>query len=440
MEIGIIGGGLMGAALAYYLAQGGHAVTLLEQAPDLGGLNSGLNLDDGLTIPRYPHAILPDDRQVRGLYAALGLESDLVFAPVRTGFVHNGVLRGMSTLGSFLAFAPLRPLDRLRLGRTAAAALRTHDWAALDAVPARDWLVRLGGPQVFENIWAPLLEAKFDGAYREIPATYVWSWLRRMTAARRLPWLQVSAAVPRRGCGALIAALAAAVQARGGQIMTNARVREIEIGQRAFQQVRTHSAVLRFDAVVAAMPTSDFARLIPGADEFYLASLARSRYLGLICPVLVLDRPLSPYWMLNLTDPSSPFSSIVELPHPLDARGRVVYLPKFTAPDSDWMGVSDADIRDAWLLRLRQIFPDLRPAHVRHFVVSRARYAEPVHFLNAADTLISVQTPYDGVYLANTSQVYPDLPTSNAVIAHAQRVAQMVARQQQPSLARTAAA
>ncbi|MGQ9887532.1 MAG: FAD-dependent oxidoreductase [Aggregatilineales bacterium] len=440
MEIGIIGGGLMGTALAYYLAQGGHRVTLLEQASELGGLNGGLVLDDGSKVPRCPQPILPNDRQVRGLYAALELESDLVFAPVRTGFVHNGVLRGMSTLGSFLAFAPLPWMDRLRLGWTVAAALRAHDWAALEAVPARDWLVRLGGPQAFESIWAPLLEAKFDGACREIPATYVWSWLRRMAAARRLPWLQALAAVPRRGYGALIAALAAAVRGRGGQIMTDTRVREIEISQSALQQVRTHSAVFRFDAVIAAVPTPDFAWLIPGANEFYLAALARSRYLGLICPVLALDRPLSPYWTLNLTDPSSPFSSVVELPHPLDARGRVVYLPKFTAPDSDWMGVSDSDIRDAWLLRLRQIFTDLQPAHVRQFLVVRARYAEPVHFLNAADKLISVRTPYDGLYLANTSQVYPELPTSDAVIAHAQRVAQMVARQERPPLACTAAA
>lgn len=440
MNIGIIGGGLMGVALAYYLAEGEHQVTLLEQGPDLGGLNGALTLEDGLTIARYQHAILPGDRHVRGLYAALGLADDLVFGPAHTGFVHNGMLRGMSTLWGFLAFAPLRLPDRLRLGRTVAAALHTHDWTVLDAVPARDWLVRLGGRETFESIWAPLLEAKFDGAYNEIPATYVWSWLRRMAAARHLPGFQVSLAVPRRGHGALIAAMAAAVRARGGAVLINTRVREIEVGQGRLQRVRTHSDVLDFDAVVAALPSPDFARLVPGADEFYLAALARSRYLGLICPALVLDRSLSPYWTLNLTDPSSPFSSIVELPHPLDPRRRVVYLPKHTAPDSDWMGVSDAEIRDAWLLRLRQIFPDLRPTDVRHFVVSRARYADPVHFLSAAETLIPITTPYDGLYLANTSQVYPNLPTSDAIIAHAQHVAQMVARQRQRSLARTAAA
>jgi protoporphyrinogen oxidase len=260
-----------------------------------------------------------------------------------------------------------------------------------------------------------------------------------MTETRSLPRTQMSLAVPRHGHGALIAAMAAAVQARGGVMLTDTRVREIEVGQSQLQRVRTHSGVLHFDTVIAAVPTPEFVQLMPGADEVYLARAAQSRYLGLICPALVLDRPLSPYWTLNLTDPSSPFSSIVETPHPLDPQRHVVYLPRYTAPDSDWMGVTDAEIRDAWMLRLRQLFPDLQPADVRHFVVSRSRYADPAHFMNASERLLPVETPYEGLYLANASQVYPELATSDAVIAHALHVARLVAQQRQRPLARTAA-
>lgn len=439
MEIGVIGGGLMGMALAYDLAQRGHQITVLEQGPHLGGLNGSLDIEDGLTISRYQHVVMPGDQHVRGLYAELGLAPELAFRPARAGFVHNGGLHSMSTLRGFLAFAPLSLADRARLGRTIVAARHTQDWAALDTVSARDWLTRLGGKTVFEQIWAPLLEAKFDGVYGDIPATYIWSWLRRMVETRSLPRLQVSPAVSQRGHGPLIAALAAALRARGAAVLTHTRVREIEVGQGQLQRVRTHSDTLWFDALVAALPSPVFARLIPGADEAYLARVARSRYLGLICPALVLDRPLSPYWTLNLTDPSSPFSSIVGVPPAPGAAHHVVYLPKYTAPDSDWMGVTDAEIRDAWLLRLRQIFPDLRPAEVRHFVVSRARYADPVHFLNAAETLLPVETPYEGLYLANSSQVYPALAASDAVIAHARRVAQLVSQQRPRELARPAA-
>ncbi len=439
MKIGVIGGGLMGMVAAYELAQRQHEVTVLEQGAHLGGLNGSLAVDDGLTIARYQPAVMPGDQHLRSLYAELGLAHELVFRPARVGFVHNGRLHGMSTIWSFLAFAPLGLADRLRLGRTVATALRMQDWAALETVSARDWLTRLGGHSVFERIWAPLLEAKFDGVYSDIPATYVWSWLQRAATARGLPRMQMSLAMPLRGHETLVTALAAAVQARGGSILTHTRVREIEVGGGQFQRVRTYSDTFTFDALVVALPTPDFERLIPGADDAYRAHIARSRYLGLICPALLLDRPLSPYRLLNLTDPSSPFSSIVELPPAPGAAYHVVYLPKYTAPDSDWMGVSDAEIRDAWLLRLRQIFPDLRPSEVLHFAVSRSRYADPVHFLNAGEALVPVETPYDGLYLANTSQVYPELPVSNAIIAHARRVAQLVSQQRPRELAFTAA-
>jgi hypothetical protein len=38
----------------------------------------------------------------------------------------------------------------------------------------------------------------------------------------------------------------------------------------------------------------------------------------------------------------------------------------------------------------------------------------------------AVQTPYTGLYLANTAQVYPELATSEAAIAHARHVASVV--------------
>jgi hypothetical protein len=118
----------------------------------------------------------------------------------------------------------------------------------------------------------------------------------------------------------------------------------------------------------------------------------------------------------------------------------VVYLPKYTSPDHDWMGVPDEDIRDAWMLRLRQIYPTLDPKNIRHFVINRSRYVEPIHLLNAEANLLSIATPWDGLYLANSSQVYPQLPTSNAIINHARTVAMSILRQGHPPLViRTAA-
>jgi protoporphyrinogen oxidase len=319
----------------------------------------------------------------------------------------------------------LSVLDRVRLGRTILTAQR-RDWRGLDQIPVQKWLEEAGSETIFNLIWQPLLEAKFDGEYRHIPATYIWAWINRMTSIRRLPQLKGRIGYLRRGHFSLIQALADALVQKGGAIKNSVRVREIDISGGRLQQVRTHTGAMQFDAVVAAIATPSFARLIPGADASYLERLGQSKYLGLICPVLVLDRPLTSYWTLNLTDPTSPFSTIIETAHPEHDEYHIVYLPKYTSPDNDWMGVPDETIKEAWLTHLKQLFPDFREEQIRYFAVSRSRYVEPVYSTHASANMLSVQTPYEGLFLANTAQVYPELPTSEAAVVHARRVAQQI--------------
>ena len=426
MRIAVIGGGLMGMALAYYLSESSHEITVLEQSAQVGGHHGTLKLDIDLSVGRFQHYILPGDRALLDLIKQLGLADDLQYFPAHSGFIHNGDIHPMKTVWDFLTFAPLRRRDRLRMGHTILQARLAGNWRALDGIPVKEWLIDVGGENNFNLIWSPLLEAKFDNEFDNVPATFIWSWLNRMSATRSGLQMKATISHLRHGPAALIDALASRITARGGSIITNTRVREIEIQDGQLGRLRAHTGVLEFDMVIGAVPTPDFSRLLLSADGRYLQQLEESRYLGLVCPALVLDRPLSNYWTLNLTDPSSPFASIVETPHPLDPRYHIVYLPKYTASGNDWMGVSDETILDAWLLRLRQIYPGFRPEHIIHQAVSRSRYVDPLHALHAADNLPPVLSPYTGLFLANSSQVYPQVATSSAVITHAQTVARMV--------------
>ena len=83
MRIGIIGGGLMGLALAQRLGASGHAVTVFERAQQVGGLATWH--DFGRFIwDRFYHVILPSDaplirfmqRHRPGRGAALGGDAD----------------------------------------------------------------------------------------------------------------------------------------------------------------------------------------------------------------------------------------------------------------------------------------------------------------------------------------------------------------------------
>jgi len=424
MRIGVIGGGLMGVTLAYYLSQTNNQVTILEQGTHLGGLNDQLEFPDGLVVPRYQHALMPTDTTLRDLCSQLGLQDELIFQSARAGFVNNDAIYPMSNILDFVSFSMLSLRDRLRLGRMILLTRTTSNWRELDTISAKDWLVRIGGMDAFERIWRPLLEAKFDGVYDNVSATYVWAWLNRMSSVRQVPQLSGTIGYLKRGHFSLIKALAEAFIKMGGEIKYDIRVREIEVRNGQFQRVRTSIGTFEFDALVAAIATPIFAQLLPTPYPEYRTRLEKSKYLGLICPVMVLDRPLSNFWTLNLTDPTYPFATIIQTPHSEKPGHHIVYLPRYTAPDNDWMGVSDADIAEAWFTHLKKVFPTFSENQIIHFAVSRSRYAEPIHTMNMLQNKLDVQTPYAGLYLANTAQVYPYLSTSETVVQHAREVAE----------------
>jgi len=426
MRIGVIGGGLMGVALAYYLSQSENQVTILEQTSHLGGLNDQLQFADGLAVPRYQHALMPTDTTLRDLCTKLGLQDELIYQNARAGFVHNDAIHPMSNILDFLSFSMLGLRDRFRLGRMILLTRGKSNWNDLDTLSAKEWLLQVGGNEAFERVWRPLLEAKFDGVYDNVSATYIWAWLNRMSSVRQVPQLSNTIGYLKRGHFSLIEALANAFLKAGGQIKYDVRVREIEVQNGQLQRVRTSAGTLEFDSLVAAVPTPVFAQLLPAPYPDYHARLEKSKYLGLICPVLVLDRPLSNFWTLNLTDPAYPFATIIQTPHAEKSGHYIVYLPRYTAPDNDWMGVSDEDIGVAWFSHLKKIFPAFSEDQIIHFAVSRSRYAEPIHSVNMLQNKLDVQTPYTGLYLANTAQVYPFLATSEATVGHARLVAQAV--------------
>ena len=122
----IVGGGMLGLTLARRMAQCGHAVTLFEAAPQLGGLASTWELGN-VTWDRHYHVTLLSDAHLRRLLGELELDSEMRWVETRTGCYSDGHLYSVSNSVEFLRFPPLRMIDKLRLGGTIAYGARLRD-------------------------------------------------------------------------------------------------------------------------------------------------------------------------------------------------------------------------------------------------------------------------------------------------------------------------
>jgi protoporphyrinogen oxidase len=428
LKVGIVGGGLLGITLGYLISKKGIQVDIWEASSSLGGLAGSLTLDDGTVVDRYYHALLPSDSHLRQLCTELDLNDQLRFHETKMGFYHQGNIYSMNNVIEFLRFPPLNWIDRFRLGLTVVYAQLVKDWQRLEGVSVQDWLIRLGGKRTFENIWRPLLKAKFDGGFDNTPATYIWARLVRTKSTRAGASQKEESGHLIGGYMTMIEAMVERIQASGGGIHLASPVSEIAIDGGRAQGLRIGDRVHSYDKVAVTVQLPLFRQMIPGANRDYLDLLSRSDYLGLVCPLLVLDRPLTDFWTLNITADYIPFTGIIETTSYIDPQyvggHHLVYLPKYTAPGSKWQEMSDQEIREIWLENLQAMFPQFDPNWVQCLVVHRERYVEPIHPLNSTGLIPEIETPVQDLFLATSAQIYPALTNSESIAQHAYQAAQ----------------
>lgn len=431
-HIGIIGGGIMGISLGYFLSRRGLKVTIYEASPVLGGLAGPITLGDGTQVDRFYHAILSSDRFLGDLCKELGIDDQLRFKETKTGFYYKGNIHPMNNIIEFLKFPPLGWIDRFRLGLTVLAAQFIKDWRSLESISVQDWLLKWSGKGTYHNIWRPMLKAKFDGGFDNTPATYMWSRLVRMKSTREGANQKEMAGHLIGGYITLIKAMTDKILAAGGDVLLKTAVSEIVIENGKATGIRMAGGdVVKYDKIVCTLQTPVFQRLIPGADQTYHDFLNRTEYLGILAPLLVLDRELTGCWTLNITDDRFPFTGVIETTSYIDPKYaggyHLVYLPKYTAPGSAWQQKTDEEIKAIWLENLQEMLPSFDPASVRYFLIHRERYVEPLHKLNETDSIPEIKTPVENLYLATTAQIYPALTNGESVSRHAREASDIVA-------------
>ena len=400
-SFGIVGGGILGGALALRLARAGHQVTLYEAAPNLGGLASAWSIGE-IVWDRHYHVTLLSDQRTNGLLEELGLECRWV--ETKTGSFFDGELYSISNALEFLRFPPLSLLAKFRLGLTILRGASTNNWRQLELIAVEDWLLRWSGPQVYNRFWLPLLRAKLGETYRETSAAFIWATIQRLYSARKSGLKKELFGYVPGGYARTLERLGEALVEAGVEIRLGTRVTSVAAGP----VVETESGVDYFDHVAVTAPGPIASRLIVELSEEYRSRLASTHYVGIICPSVVTKNPLSDFYLTYLHDPA-PFTAIVEMSAFVDRAefgGRsLLYLPKYAAADDPIFEQSDDEIEDQFLNHLSAIHPRFDRGDVVAFKISRARYVFPVSTLGRSSHVPPFATGVPGVSVISSAQI-----------------------------------
>ncbi|MBK7212896.1 MAG: NAD(P)/FAD-dependent oxidoreductase [Bacteroidales bacterium] len=406
---GIIGGGILGMTLALRLKQAGQKVTIFESASRPGGLASSWELD-GMTWDKYYHVILMSDLNTRKILKEIGLEDSMNWVETKTGFYSEGKLYSMSNLIEFFKFPPINLIDKFRLGLTIFVASKITNWKRLEQIPVATWLTRWSGKRVFEKIWLPLLKAKLGDNYKHTSAAFIWSTIQRMYAARKSGLKKEMFGYMTGGYETINQRFANHLQEIGVEFKLNLSVSGISPENDGSLLVSTKEGVLKFDQVISTLSPSQSVNLAGSLKEEEKARHRNVKYLGVICPSVILSKPISPYYVTNITDDVAPFTGIIEMTALIDKEKELqgknlIYLPKYVDSNDPLFESSDAEIRNIFLGALFKMYPELSDKDVQYFGVARARIVFALPTLGYSVSLPGIQTSIKNFHIVNSAQI-----------------------------------
>lgn len=428
LHYGIVGGGMLGLMLAHRLRQAGHSVTVLEAAPQLGGLASAWEIGD-LTWDRHYHVILMSDLKVRELIEEIGLTEDFRWVETKTGFYTDGKLYSMSNSVEFLKFPPLGLIDKFRLGLTIMRASKIKNWKRLERIPVVDWLRRWSGKRTFNKIWLPLLRAKLGESYRVASAAFIWAIIARMYAARRSGLKKEMFGYITGGYARILDKFARTLTDGGVEIKLSQRVSRVDSSGEGVH-VALDDGNYSFDRVILTNASTLASKLVPSLTRREHDLLNGVTYQGIVCASLLLNKPLAHYYVTNITEDWVPFTAVIEMSALVDRAefggNSLVYLPKYVAPDDPHFKLSDDEIQERFVAALERMYPHFTRDDILAFRVSRVRQVFAVSTLDYSQHVPPIETSIPGVYLVNSANIVNGTLNVNETLALAETVVPVV--------------
>jgi len=409
-SVAVLGGGFLGLNVARELARKNWECTLYDSASTPGGVSSSFSLG-GQTIDRFYHTILPSDTALLGLIGEVGLAESLAWRETRTGFYQSGRMHSVSTVPEFLRFPVLTVSERVRLGWAIFRAQQLSSWESLQDQTCEEWLTEICGRSVYEKLWAPLLRCKLGDAAPRVSATFIWATINRLQAAKG------GRAIPNRDrmgylCGGyqvLIDALVTDLQSLKTEFALGNAVTSVRRLPSGRWRIEAGARFSEVDHVVSTLPPKVLAGIVDD-DEAETESLRSIEGLGVIVEVLLLEKSLSPFYILNLGDGTLPFTGIIEssnLAPENEFGGRsLVYLPRYLAPGDPWSSKSDDEVRAEFREGLRRVLPEFQESWIHDTSIQRSPFVQPLHTCDYPEK-IPPKRLTQGLWVASSTQVHP---------------------------------
>ncbi|HTC19281.1 MAG TPA: NAD(P)/FAD-dependent oxidoreductase [bacterium] len=427
MKIAVIGGGVAGLTAAYRLAQKNHEVDVFEASDHVGGLASGFSVA-GTSLEKYYHHLFTSDHSIRGLVQELGLSDKLQWFTSQMGFYNGGRIYPFGTPQQLLTFKPLPLWERIWFGIVSLYLGKKNDWKEFEEVTAAEWIKKHSGPHTWNVIWQPLLKGKFGRYYDQVAMAWLWARIHTRFSSRK--GSEEKLGYFEGGFEVFHKALAKAVEAKGAKIHLKTPVEKITVSNNKLTGLVVQGEEKKYDRLVFSAATPIFLKCCGTLPEDYVKRLTHLEYLGAQCLILVMKRPFSGIYWMNIGESSIPILALIEhtnfAPRSWYQGKHLMYIANYLPRDHQYFQMTKEQLFAEHLPHLKKINPDFDPSWVEESFVFQDFYAQPVVPLHYSQVKPTYETPIENLYLANMALVYPEDRGTNFAVQVGDKVSQLV--------------
>jgi protoporphyrinogen oxidase len=181
--------------------------------------------------------------------------------------------------------------------------------------------------------------------------------------------------------------------------------------------IDTDAGSLEFDVVLSTLPLANIVPLVPDLPTEVADQCRAIRYRGVVCHIIVMDRPLSDTYWLNVADRSIPLGGVVEhtnfVPREHYHGKHIAYLFNYLDQQAPELTMDPDQFPAHHFPHVKRIFPNFSEDSVDNRFVFRTRVASPIYRHPYEPPPLE---PVPGLFLADTSRIFPmDRGTSECI-------------------------
>ena len=433
MKIAVIGGGIAGLSAGYELLLQNHQVTIFEASGYLGGQASTFEVGNQFLEKGYHH-LFTSDKDIIQLMNELGIGNNLKWIPSKVGIYKSNKIWNFATPLDLLKFKPLSFISRIRLGLVALYLQRQKNWKKYENVTAHKWLQKMVGKNAYQAVWEPLLRGKFGSQYKNIGMTWFWGKIALRFASREKGMSKELLGYPMGSFRIISDRLSEKILDLGGNIHTNTNIHEVIIDKNICKGIRILNSDnsyedIEFDAVLSTAPSHVLPK-IAQLPEHYAKNLNKMDYLTAVLVVLSLNKPLSEIYWLNVADEDIPFVGVIEhtnfiSPEHYDGN-HIVYFSNYLSKDHHLYSKNLNELLEIFIPAIKKINPEFDENWINDAHYFRVEAAQPIITKNYSELIPNHRTPIQNLYLANTTQIYPEDRGTNYSVRIGRKIAHMI--------------